>query len=55
VPILAAKETLVVNNPVLAPAMDQIRSFESKAEGLRLARFDAFRAALDRSVMRLLE
>ena len=52
---IAAKETLVVNNPVLAPAMDQIRSFESKAEGLRLARFDAFRAAIDQSVVRLLE
>lgn len=52
---IAAKETLVENNPILAPAMDQIRNFESKAEGLRLARFDAFRAALDQSVVRLLE
>ena len=38
-----------------APAMDQIRSFEAKAEGMRLERFDAFREALDQSVMRLLE
>ena len=52
---IAAKETLVENNPALAPAMDQIRSFEAKAEGLRLERFDAFREALDQSVMRLLE
>jgi len=34
---------------------DQIRSFEAKAGGMRLERFDAFREALDRSVMRLLE
>lgn len=52
---IAAKETLVVNNPILAPAMDQIRSFEAKADDLRLSRFDAFRAALDQSVERLLE
>jgi len=52
---IAAKETVVKNNPALAPSIDQIRSFESKAEGLRLANFDAFRAALDRSILRLLE
>lgn len=52
---IAAKETLVENNPALAPAMDQIRSFEAKAKGMRLKRFDAFREALDQSVIRLLE
>lgn len=52
---IAAKETLVENNPALAPAMDQIRNFEAKAEGMRLERFDAFREALDQSFMRLLE
>ena len=52
---IAAKETLVENNPALARAMDQIRRFEAKAEGMRLERFEAFREALDRSVMRLLE
>jgi len=41
-------------NPVLAPAMDQVRSFEAKAEGMRLERFDAFREALE-GVMRLLK
>lgn len=52
---IAAKETLVENNPALAPAMDQIRSFGAMAERMRLERFDAFRVALDQSVMRLLE
>lgn len=52
---IAAKETLVENNPALAQAMEQIRSFEAKAEGISLAHFDAFRKALDQSVMRLLE
>ncbi|WP_321901758.1 HNH endonuclease [Burkholderia cenocepacia] len=52
---IAAKETLVENNPALAPAMDQIRSFESKVEGLRLTRLNEFRAALDQSIVRLLE
>jgi uncharacterized protein (TIGR02646 family) len=52
---IAAKETLVENNPALAPAMDHIRSFEAKASGMRLDRFDAFREALDQSVMRLLK
>jgi len=52
---IAAKETLVKNNPDLAPAVDQIRSFESKAEGLRLTRLDAFCTALDQSILRLLE
>ncbi|MBZ9785426.1 hypothetical protein K9857_28160 [Pseudomonas sp. REP124] len=52
---IAAKETLVKNNPDLAPAIEQIRNFESKAEGLRLTRLDAFGAALDQSILRLLE
>ncbi|MBR8207783.1 hypothetical protein KDW61_03790 [Burkholderia cenocepacia] len=52
---IAAKETLVENNPALASAMDQIRSFESKVEGLRLTRLNEFRAALDQSIVRLLE
>lgn len=52
---IAAKETLVENNPALAPAMDQLRSFEAKAEGMRLERFGAFREALDKSIMRLIE
>jgi hypothetical protein len=52
---IAAKETLVENNPALAPAMDDIRRFEAKASGMRLERFDAFREALDQSVMRLLK
>lgn len=52
---IAAKETLVENNPALAPAMEQIRSFEAKAGGMRLERFEAFREALDQSIMRLLE
>ena len=52
---IAAKETLVENNPALAPAMKQIRSFEAKAEGMRLERFEAFCEALDQNVMRLIE
>lgn len=52
---VAAKETLVENNPALAPALDQIRSFGAKAEGMRLKRFEAFQEALNQSVMRLLE
>lgn len=52
---IAAKETLVANNSILAPAIEQIRNFEAKADGLRLERFEAFRAALDQSVVRLLE
>jgi uncharacterized protein (TIGR02646 family) len=51
---IAAKEALIENNPVLEIAMNQIRNFEAKAEGLSLARFDAFRAALDQSLVRLL-
>ncbi|SIR08497.1 TIGR02646 family protein [Aromatoleum tolulyticum] len=51
---IAAKETLVENNPALAPAMDQIRSFEVKAEGLRLAKFDTFREALEESFLHLI-
>jgi len=52
---IAAKETLVENNPVLSPAMDQIRSFEAEAEGNHLERFEAFCKSLDQSIMRLLE
>lgn len=52
---IAAKETLVKNNPELEPAVEQIRNFESKAEGLRLTRLDAFCSALDQSILRLLE
>lgn len=52
---IAAKETLVKNNPDLAPAVEQIRNFESKAEGLRLTWLDAFCSALDQSIKRLLE
>lgn len=51
----AAKETLVENNPELAIAMKQLSSFGAKAESLNLTQFEAFRAALDASVMRLLE
>jgi len=52
---IAAKENLVENNPELAQAMSQIRSFEARAEGMHLERFDAFRDALEKNVMRLLE
>lgn len=52
---IAAKESLVANNPVLASAINQIRSFEAKADKLRLSRFDDFREALDQSFVRLLE
>jgi len=52
---VAAKESLVSNNSALAPAMDQIRGFESRAEGLHLAQFEAFRSSLDQSIARLIE
>lgn len=52
---VAAKETLVTNNPVLAPLMTQIASFGAEAEGRKLQGFAAFREALDRSIVRLLE
>ena len=51
---IAAKETLIENNPVLAPAMEQIRNFGAKAESQRLQKFDSFRAALDQRLARLL-
>lgn len=50
----AAKETLVKNNPVLGPALEEIRSFEAKAEGLNLSKFTAFLDALEDSFLRLL-
>jgi uncharacterized protein (TIGR02646 family) len=53
--LIAAKESLIKNNPVLKSAISEIRSFEAKAEGLNLTRLDAFRAALDRSMLRSLE
>jgi hypothetical protein len=52
---IAAKEKLVKNNPDLAPAMEQIRNFGSKAEGLGLTRLDAFCSSLDQGILRLLE
>lgn len=53
--LIAAKETLIENNSVLAPVMDQLRSFEAKADGMQLKRFEAFRETLDKSIMRLID
>lgn len=52
---IAAKETLVENNPALASSVNLIKKFESKAEGMGLERFEAFRQALDRSLLDLIE
>ena len=52
---VAAKETLVKNNPVLAPAIAEILNFGARAQGFEMAGFEAFREALDRSVLRLLD
>jgi uncharacterized protein (TIGR02646 family) len=52
---IAAKETLIKNNPALGSAIEQIQSFESRAEGMRLTRLNAFCAALDQTIVRLLE
>ncbi|MDR6667085.1 hypothetical protein [Rhizobium sp. 1399] len=52
---VAAKETLIENNPVVAEAMKEIRTFEAKAGSVILTRFDAFRAALDQSLERLIK
>lgn len=52
---IAAKEILVVNNPILAPAIDEIRDFGAKADGLRLDQLKKFNELLDQHVMRLLE
>lgn len=51
---IAAKETLIENNPVLAPAMNQIRNFGANAEGQKLQKLENFRTALDESLAGLL-
>jgi hypothetical protein len=52
---VAAKETLIKNNPVLEAAMKEIHGFEARAEGLGLAQFDAFRTALEQTFDRLVD
>ena len=52
---IAAKETLVTNNAVLAPAMTEIANFGAKAEAMQIQSFEKFLHALDQSVLRLIE
>lgn len=52
---IAAKETLIENNPALTGAFEQIKCFKARAENLKLPHFEAFHASLNQSLMRLLE
>jgi len=52
---IAAKETLIQNNPTLAPLIEAIRTYAPKAEGLKMPDFKAFQETLERNLFRLLD
>ncbi len=51
---IAAKESLVASNPILAKAMTQIKGFEEHASKEGLNAFADFQQALDESLIRLI-
>lgn len=53
--LIAAKETLIKGNPVMAKAMAEIDKFTPEMEGLSLDKFEKFQKTLEQSVLRFME